>query len=64
MITAKRPAFRPRQVSTGAVYMGEASPRSTQSPPARRGPIAIRANGTAPASALVRRPPRGMDEHD
>ena len=64
MITAKRPAFRPRQVSTGAVYMGEASPRSTQSPPARRGPIAIRATGSAPTAAVVRRPPRGVDERD
>jgi hypothetical protein len=44
--------------------MGEASPRSTQSPPARRGPIAIRAGGPAPSLAVVRLPPRGMDERD
>jgi len=42
MITARRPTFRPRQAHTGAVYMGEASPRAVQGPPLRHGPIAIR----------------------
>jgi hypothetical protein len=44
--------------------MGEASPRSTDSPPARRGPIAIRVGGPAPSAGLERRPPRGMEERD
>jgi len=64
MITARRPAFRPRQASAGAVYMGEASPRAAECPPARRPPIAIRAAGATTSTGLVRRPPRGMDERD
>ena len=60
MITARRPTFRPRQASTGAVYMGEASPRAVQ-PPLRRGPIAIR---TVAAVANIRSVPRAVGERD
>jgi len=53
MITARRPTFRPRQAHTGAVYMGEASPRAVQIP-LRRGPIGIRTPAVATAGTRPR----------
>jgi len=54
MITARRPTFRPRQAHTGAVYMGEASPRAVQSLPRRHGPIAIRTTGAVTMTGAAR----------
>ena len=63
MITARRPLFRPRQAHTGAVYMGEASPRAVQLP-LRRGPIGIRTTVAVAAPGAPRSVPRAAGERD
>jgi hypothetical protein len=63
MITARRRLFRPRHAHTGAVYMGEASPRAVQLP-LRRGPIGIRTTTAVAAAGASRPVPRAAGERD